>query len=115
VPEIPTIDQLAEMSEAEMIEFIEGLVETVTDDIADRVAAKLGQSVIPSSFPAEIGKWIRESARYGAMLWRHTIPMKGPTAIFAEYRFNPDGTFNLQFQDTNGCRFWDGTFRPADG
>jgi hypothetical protein len=81
--------------------------------VADRVAEKLGQSVIPSSFPAEIGDWIREASKYGARLYRQTIPMNGPTAIFTEWRVNPDGTLNLQLQDTNGSPFWNGTFRPV--
>jgi hypothetical protein len=88
--------------------------ERIIDRIAQRVSEKIGASVIPSAFPAEVGEWIREACKYNASLWRHQIPMTGPTAMHAEYRLNPDGTMNLQFQDTNGRPFWNGTFRPAE-
>ena len=88
--------------------------ETLAGQITDRIVERLSASVIPSSFPAEIGDWIRDACKHGAMLWRHTIPMSGPTALFAEYRVNPDGTLNLELQDTNGCPFWRGTFRPVE-
>jgi hypothetical protein len=86
----------------------------MADAIAGRIVEKLSASVIPSSFPAFIGEWIRETCSHGGHLYRHMIPMSGPTAMFADYRLNPDGTLALEFQDTNGNRFWGGTFRPAD-
>lgn len=86
---------------------------SLVDKVADRVAERLSESVIPSSFPAAVGDWIREACKHGAVLWIHTLPMNGPTAITTEYRMNPDGTLNLEFRDTRGCTFWRGTFRPA--
>lgn len=86
----------------------------LADTVAELVTEKLSASVIPSSFPAEIGEWIREACAHGLRQWIYTIPMMGPSAMFAEFRFNPDGTFNLELRDTNGLPFWRGTFRPAD-
>lgn len=88
--------------------------ERIVGRVADRIVDRLSASVIPSSFPAEIGDWIRRSYQDGARIWRHVIPMNGPTCICADYRFNPDGTFQLELQDTNGRCFWRGTFRPVD-
>jgi hypothetical protein len=82
--------------------------------VADEIMERLGSSVIPSCFPAEVGDWIRNAHKHGACLYRHIIPMGGPTALFADYRVNPDGTLNLEFQDTNGRSFWRGTFRPVE-
>jgi hypothetical protein len=88
--------------------------EMLAGQVTDRIVDRLTSSVIPSSFPAEVGEWIREAHKHGASLYRHMIPMGGPTAMFADYRVNPDGTLNLEFQDTNGCPFWRGTFRPVE-
>ena len=98
----PEAARLAALSDDELIGQLAGLI-----------TEKLGQSVISSAIPAGIGDCIREACEHGAVLWRHTIPMPGPVALFAEYRFNPDGTLILQLQDTNGRMFWSGTFRPA--
>ena len=89
-------------------------LEVLFDKVACKVAERLSASVIPSSFPAEIGDWIRETTEHGGCVYRHMIPMRGPTAMFADYRINPDGTLNMELQDTNGCPFWRGTFRPAE-
>ena len=86
----------------------------MVDAIADRIVEKLAASVIPSSIPAEIGQLIRDACKHGGSMYRHVIPLAGPMAIFANYRMNPDGTLNFELQDTNGCPFWHGTFRPAE-
>jgi hypothetical protein len=86
----------------------------IANRIAGRVVERLGGSVISSAFPAEVGDWIRDAVKNGAYLYRFTIPMVGPTAIFVEYRINPDGTIIQEFQDTNGRPFWHGTFRPVE-
>lgn len=85
------------------------------DLLASMITEKLRGSAICSSIPAEIGEWIREATKHGARRYSHTLPMAGPTAMFIEYQYNPDGTLNMEFRDTNGCPFWNGTFRPADG
>jgi hypothetical protein len=86
----------------------------LADLVGELIVERLTASVIPSSFPAEIGDWIREASEHGARLYRHVIPMTGPTAIFADWRIQPDGCLMLELQDTNGCPFWRGTFRPVD-
>jgi hypothetical protein len=90
------------------------MTEPEIKELAAALAAEIGSSVIPSSFPAEIGDWIRDAVKHGGHIYRHMIPLGGPIALFADYRLNPDGTLNLEFQDTNGAPFWRGTFRPAE-
>jgi hypothetical protein len=92
----------------------DGTVRIAAESFAAAVVEKLGASVIPSSFPAYVGKQIRQAAAHGGCMWVHTIPMGGAMCLLAEYRLNPDGTLNLEFKDSNGCIFWRGTFRPAE-
>lgn len=77
------------------------------------IVEKLGQSVIPSSIPAHIGEWLRSVASHGAWCYTYMIPLGGSNAIRADWRVNPDGTLNLELQDTSGQPFWRGTFHPA--
>ena len=87
----------------------------LADTVAELVMEKLGASVIPSSFPAEVGDWIRGTTRHSPLLWVHTIPMNPPgTCINMEWRLNPDGTMQLDLRDSSGFTFWRGTFRPAE-
>jgi hypothetical protein len=83
------------------------------EPFAAAIVERLSASVIPSSFPARIGEQIRQACGYGGSLYRHIIPLGGPVMLCAEYRMNPDGTLQLEFQDTSGQPFWRGTFRPA--
>lgn len=85
------------------------IIELLTARITERLSA----SVISSVFPAFIGEQIREAHQAGGRVMSHVIPLKGPVALFAHYRFNPDGTINMEFRDTAGRPFWEGTFRPA--
>jgi hypothetical protein len=101
------------MSDAELIEDAARSAGEI-EQLADLIVEKLNQSVIPSAIPAEIGEWIRETCGHSQFYYRHMIPMSGPTCIHAEWKLNPDGTINLQLQDTNARPFWFGTFRPAD-
>lgn len=116
-------ERLAALSDAELIN--EAAVQpqildvldpediAIIDRLASTLADKLNGSVISSSFPAEIGDWIRKAHEYGGRIWRNSIPMVGPTAMCVETQFNPDGTMMLALQDTNGQTFWRGTFRPV--
>lgn len=92
----------------------DGIVSIAAESFAAAVVEKLGASVIPSSIPAEVGDWIREAVKHGGCVYRYMIPMGGATALFTDWRVNPDGTLNLELQDTNGRPFWRGTFRPAE-
>jgi hypothetical protein len=83
--------------------------------VAGMVIDKLSASVIPSSFPPEIGEWIAGTARYSSLLWTHTIPMNPPgTCMLTDWKLNPDGTMQLELRDSSGFTFWRGTFRPAE-
>jgi hypothetical protein len=83
--------------------------------MAGLVVKELRGSVISSSFPAEIGGWIRQTAEHHALLWTHTIPMRpSGTCILTDWRLNPDGTLQLELRDSNGMTFWRGTFRPEE-
>ena len=84
------------------------------ETIADLVVAKLGGPVISSVIPAEVGAWIRQTCGHSQLLYRHMIPMNGPSCIHSEWRLNPDGSIIQELQDTTGCAFWRGTFRPAE-
>jgi hypothetical protein len=86
----------------------------LADRMADRVIDKLNASVIPSSFPARVGEWLREVAKNSVYFYRGVIPLCGPNGIIMDWRINPDGTINLELQEMNGCAFWHGTFRPAE-
>lgn len=88
--------------------------ETLAGQITDRIVERLSASVIPSSFPAMIGDWIRETCKYGSMTLTHVVNMDRGTVLFAQYKFSSDGILNLELRDTNNCPFWSGTFRPAD-
>jgi hypothetical protein len=83
-------------------------------DIAHLIVEKLSASVIPSSLPAHIGDWVRRTAKHNSMLWCFSIPMADATALLTDWQLNPDGTIQLELRDTNGQRFWRGTFRPAE-
>ena len=83
-------------------------------ELARALAAELGGSVISSSFPAEIGDWVKQVAMYNSVFWRFSIPMQGGTALLTDWRLNPDGTIILELQDTNARPFWRGTFRPTE-
>jgi hypothetical protein len=91
-----------------------GTVVIDPEPFAAAIVEKLGASVIPSSIPAEIGEWIRRTAEHNSYVWRFSIPMAGATCMCTDWTLNPDGTINLELQDTNGRRFWRGTFRPAE-
>lgn len=84
----------------------------VIGEIADAVVEKLNGSVISSVLPAFIGDWVRKTCEQNQLLYRHMIPMRGPTVMMTEWRLNTDGTILLDLQDTNGQTFWRGTFRP---
>jgi hypothetical protein len=82
--------------------------------LAKAVVAELGGPVISSSIPAEIGQWLRDTAKHGSLIWRFSIPMTGATAMLTDWSLNPDGTITLELQDTNARTFWRGTFRPVE-
>jgi hypothetical protein len=92
----------------------DGVVSVAAESFAAAVVEKLSASVIPSSIPAAVGEWIRRTAEHNSYVWRFSIPMAGATCMCTDWTLNPDGTINLELQDTNGRRFWRGTFRPAE-
>jgi hypothetical protein len=92
----------------------DGVVSVAAESFAAAVVEKLSASVMPSSIPAEIGEWVRQTAEHGSYVWRFSIPMAGATAMCTDWTLNPDGTIQLELQDTCGRRFWRGTFRPAE-
>jgi hypothetical protein len=90
--------------------------ERIVELVADRIVATLGQSVIPSSIPAAIGEWIKKTSEHRSWEWTHVIPMQPPgSGLALWWRFNPDGTINMEMRDTAGWIFWRGTFRPVEG
>jgi hypothetical protein len=94
---------------------VDGTVNVAAESFAAAVVEKLSASVIPSSLPARVGDWIRQTAQYNSLLWTHTIPMNpAGTAMIMEWRLNPDGTLNLELRDSTGQTFWRGTFQPVE-
>jgi hypothetical protein len=108
MPETPIADRLAAMTDAELIE--DAARQSWTCELGHPIR---GDGTHVSAIPAAIGEGIRKTCGHGQLLYRHMIPMNGPTCIHAEWKLSPDGTMILQLQDTNGCPFWNGVFRPA--
>ena len=82
------------------------------DMLADKVVERLSANVISAALPAWVGEWVREATQHGVYQWQYTIPMMRGTCMAAEFRFSPDGSFQLELRDTAGSPFWRGTFRP---
>lgn len=112
--ETPHADELAAMTDAELIEDAAANYYGVVDEIARRVVEKLGRSVIPSVIPAEIGQLIRDAAGHGGFQWRYSIPLMGPNSLITQWYMQPNGSLRLELLNPNGEMFWRGTFEIAD-
>lgn len=84
------------------------------DALADKVVDRLNGSVISSAFPAHVGAWLRNQAKYSPWYTSHWLQLGGREGIQASYEIATDGAMTLSLSDPSGQMFWRGTFRPVE-
>jgi hypothetical protein len=84
------------------------------DELADKIVARLGGSVISSAIPASVGEWLRAAVGDYPFQFSHLIPLNYGHYLSAVYHIGSDGAIRLEFLDEHGSWFWRGTFNPKE-